>query len=139
MYQQHSGIYVIALDSLENMSVSSSEADETTQLYPYFRNISSSATLHIESRSALQSPSCLQVTDSALWFTWDHYGRGHGFVDIQLDGMVVRRPCMLTYFGHLNIAEITFISPAHRVATVVCISLMPDDVGSPYLAAHQHQ
>ena len=77
IYQQYSGIYVIALDGLENMS-SHHAVDRTTGIHPSIPNLAISAAFRFESKSVLQSPSCLQVTDTAVWFTWNHYGRGHG-------------------------------------------------------------
>jgi hypothetical protein len=102
---QFKGLYVIALDGLENMS-SHPEAGEL--LHPNLPNITGSGTSKrfFESLSLLRPPSCLQVTDTALWFTWDRIRREHRSTGLN---------CMLAYSGHSDIAnDIHFSSSPSR-------------------------
>jgi hypothetical protein len=76
-------------------AASPSDLDEARRLHASFPNMTISATMRFGTKTLLQSPSCLQVTDTALWFTWDHNGLGRGFVDLEFDGAVARRTSML--------------------------------------------
>lgn len=79
--RQYSGIYVIALDGLENKNAHFEVGSDIIRKHSSFANVTIAAALRFESKSGLQSPSCLQVTDAALWFTWDYYGNGQKFVN----------------------------------------------------------
>lgn len=104
----HRAIYVIVLDGLKNMNISPFQVDNTIRMHPSFPDMTVAAALRFGPKSVLHSPSCLQVSDAAIWFTWDHYIDCRGSIDIEF-------------------AEGIFRRTAHRVATVVSIDLTPDD------------